>query len=64
MKTNKSFTKRLKVTPTGKILARKGNKNHFKAKKTRAQQLNAKNLVEFKITPKQASRFMGLKSAK
>lgn len=64
MKTNKSFTKRLKVTPTGKILARKGNKNHFKAKKPRVQQLAGKSLVEFKISPKKAGRFMGLKASK
>ena len=32
MKTNKSFSKRLKVTRTGKIIARKAGKNHFNAK--------------------------------
>jgi ribosomal protein L35 len=32
IKTNKSFTKRLKVTKNGKILARKPGQNHFNAK--------------------------------
>jgi ribosomal protein L35 len=32
MKTNKSFAKRLKVTKSGKILARKTGLNHFNAK--------------------------------
>lgn len=32
MKTNKSFSKRLKVTRTGKIVGRKAGQNHFNAK--------------------------------
>jgi len=34
MKTNKSFTKRLKVTKNGKILSRKTGQNHFNAKES------------------------------
>ena len=34
MKTNKSFTKRLRVTRKGKILARTAGHNHFNAKDT------------------------------
>jgi len=41
MKTNKSYTKRLRVTRNGKVLARKPGQNHFNAKeggnKTRAK---------------------------
>jgi large subunit ribosomal protein L35 len=33
-KTKKSVTKRFKVTKTGKVLHRKGPKNHFRAKQT------------------------------
>lgn len=39
-KTNKSFTKRLKLTRNGKIKARKAGGNHFNAKESRAKQLN------------------------
>ncbi len=58
MKTNKSYTKRLKVTKNGKILARKPNKNHFRAKKSRLEQLTGKKLAEFDISNKKASRFL------
>ena len=34
MKTNKSFTKRIKVTKTGKLLRRKQGLGHNKAKRT------------------------------
>lgn len=42
MKTNKSFTKRLKVTKKGKVMARKPGQNHFLAKESRSKQLNRK----------------------
>lgn len=32
MKTNKSYTKRIKVTRKGKLIARKPGQNHFNAK--------------------------------
>ncbi len=38
MKTNKSCSKRLKVTKNGKILARKAGQNHFNAKESRRKQ--------------------------
>ncbi len=37
MKTNKSFTKRLRVTRKGKLVARKAGQNHFNAKESRAE---------------------------
>lgn len=58
MKTNKSFTKRLKVTKTGKILARKPGQNHFLAKESRAKQLDRKRTVEFKMSNKNKARFL------
>ncbi|MES2203039.1 MAG: 50S ribosomal protein L35 [Patescibacteria group bacterium] len=42
MKTNKSFTKRLKVTRRGKIVARKPGQNHFNAKESRNKQMNGR----------------------
>lgn len=58
MKTNKSYTTRLKVTKTGKILARKGGQNHFNAKESRSTQLAGKRLVSFKMTHKEKARFL------
>ncbi|OGI70395.1 hypothetical protein A3A09_00050 [Candidatus Nomurabacteria bacterium RIFCSPLOWO2_01_FULL_42_20] len=52
MKTNKSFTKRLKITKKGKILARKPGFNHFNAKQSRRYQLAGKKLQSFKIKNK------------
>lgn len=39
MKTNKSYTKRLKITKNGKIIGRKPGFNHFNAKQSRSTQL-------------------------
>jgi ribosomal protein L35 len=52
MKTNKSVTKRLKVTGTGKLIARKSGFNHFNAKQSRTKQLAGKKGVEFQMSPK------------
>ncbi len=57
-KTNKSFAKRLKVTSTGKILARKPGFNHFNAKQSRTKQLAGKKPVAFHMTNKAVSRFI------
>jgi ribosomal protein L35 len=58
MKTNKSFTKRLKITKKGKILARKSGQNHFNAKASRKSQLKRKGTADFIMTAKQISRFL------
>ncbi|MEK9175561.1 MAG: 50S ribosomal protein L35 [Patescibacteria group bacterium] len=46
VKTNKSITKRLKITKTGKILRAGVGFNHFRAKKNRNTQLHIKRLKE------------------
>jgi ribosomal protein L35 len=58
MKTNKSYSKRLKVTKTGKVLARHAGINHFNAKKSRVSQLKGKKPMAFGISHKAASRFL------
>lgn len=63
MKTNKAYTKRLKVTKKGKILARKGGINHFNAKKSRKSQLKKKRLAAFHISNKTFSRYIGTMAA-
>jgi ribosomal protein L35 len=57
-KTNKSFTKRLKITKSGKVLRRKSGINHFQAKKKRSKQLNKKSSETFIIKPKLLSRLI------
>ena len=58
MKTNKSFTKRLKVTRNGKILARQGGKNHFNAKASRKSQLAEKRLRPLQMSKTEVNRFL------
>jgi ribosomal protein L35 len=58
MKTNKSFTKRLKVTKNGKVLARNTGQNHFNAKESRRSQLKKKGRSNFPMTMKEKSRFL------
>ncbi len=58
MKTNKSYTKRLKITKNGKILARKPGFNHFNAKQTRTSQLQGRKPVEFPMSAKEISQFI------
>lgn len=40
MKSNKSFSKRLRVTKKGKIVARNPGQNHYNSKERTATQLN------------------------
>lgn len=58
MKTNKSFTKRLKVTRTGKIIGRKAGQNHFNAKEKRSSQLSKKRSVALHFSNKAKARFL------
>jgi ribosomal protein L35 len=58
MKTNKSFTKRLKLTRNGKIVARKPGKNHFNAKEGRSSQLDGKRTQALVMTAKVSQRFI------
>jgi ribosomal protein L35 len=55
MKTNKSLTKRLKLTKTGKVKARTPGFNHFNAKQSRGKQLKGKVGQDFKISNKDKS---------
>jgi ribosomal protein L35 len=58
IKTNKSFSKRIKVTGTGKLLARQGGKNHFNAKESRNTQMKGKKLTTFRLKNKPGSHLM------
>ena len=58
MKTNKSYTKRLKVTKKGKVLARKTGQNHFNAKESGKKGLAKKRLQKINLSNKVKSRFL------
>ncbi|MCI0680144.1 hypothetical protein L0Y41_02255 [bacterium] len=58
MKTNKSFTKRIRVTKKGKLLARKGGGNHFNAKERRVNQLERRHPERLSFSGKTKSRFL------
>lgn len=59
MKTNKSFTKRIKITRTGKIVARKPGQNHFNAKEKRSTQMSGNRSQQLTLTPKVSQRYIG-----
>jgi ribosomal protein L35 len=58
IKTNKSLTKRLKVTKNGKIMARKPGFNHFNAKQSRSKQLNGKKMQTINLSNKNIRTFL------
>ncbi len=58
MKTNKSFSKRLKITKNGKIISRKPGTNHYNAKESRVFQLNGRKGKNFVIKNKPKSHLL------
>lgn len=55
IKTHKSFTKRLKMTRTGKVLARKAGQNHFNAKENAKKGANKRRMNRLVIDSKPKS---------
>ena len=47
MKSNKSYSKRLRVTKNGKIIARAPGQNHFNAKESGSKQMRRNRAVGF-----------------
>jgi ribosomal protein L35 len=58
MKTNKSYTKRIKVTKNGKLIARKAGQNHFNAKQTGTQSQNRKRTQSLTMSTRAKNRFL------
>ena len=58
IKTNKSYTKRIKVTKNGKLIARKAGQNHFNARQTGRQRLNRKRTQAITMTNRDKNRFL------
>lgn len=57
-KTNKSYTKRLKVTRSGKILARTTGQNHFNAKESGRANQKKNRGTGFPMSNKDKARFI------
>jgi ribosomal protein L35 len=64
MKTNKSYTKRIRVTRTGKLMARKPGQNHFNAKQSGAERSAKRRAVAINLTAKVRRRFLPGSGAK
>ena len=58
MKTNKSFTKRLRVTKKGKIIARAVGHNHFNAKESGNSRMKKNRAGSMEMTQKNRSRYL------
>ncbi len=58
MKSNKSFTKRIKITRRGKLIARKPGQNHFNAKESRRKQLSQRRAQTLHFSKKVMQRYI------
>lgn len=58
MKTNKSYTKRIRVTRTGKLVARKAGQNHFNAKASGSTRSAKRRAVSLTLTKRVTRRFL------
>jgi len=58
MKTNKSFTKRLRVTKRGKIVARAVGQNHFNTKDTGTGRQKKRRAGSMQMTQQNRSRYL------
>jgi ribosomal protein L35 len=58
MKTNKSYSKRIKVTKNGKLVARKPGQNHFNAKQSGTQRQARKRTQTLTLSKRITRRFL------
>ena len=65
MKTNKSYSKRIRVTKNGKLVARRPGQNHFNAKQSGSRRQSKRRMVSLTVTNVVRRRFFpGTKVAK
>ena len=57
MKTNKSYTKRVRVTKNGKLVARKPGQNHFNAKESGSATNAKRRTVALSVSNRVRRRF-------
>lgn len=62
MKTNKSFSKRIKVTKNGKLMARKAGHNHFNAKESGRTQMAKRRSSPIVMTQRDKRRYFAQSS--
>jgi ribosomal protein L35 len=60
MKVNKSYSKRLRVTKNGKVVARAPGHNHFNARVNGETRLRRRRASSFNITRKNISRYLAV----
>lgn len=58
MKTNKSYTKRIKVTKNGKLMTRRPGQNHFNARESGEQRLRRKKPQAISLSKRITRRFL------
>jgi ribosomal protein L35 len=58
MKTNKSYTKRIRVTKKGKLVARKPGQNHFNAKENRSTRTKKRQAGSVSMTRADRARYL------
>ena len=58
LKTNKSLSKRLKLTKNGKIKARKPGHCHLNAKQKRSKQLKQKGMFDFQVSMQTLKKYL------
>ncbi len=58
MKTNKSYTKRIRVTKNGKLVARRPGQNHFNAKQSGQQRQARKRTQTLTLSKRITRRFL------
>ena len=58
MKTNKSYTKRIRVTRNGKLMARAKGQNHFNAKESAGTRSGKRRPVAINLSAKVRARFL------
>ncbi|HEY4501163.1 MAG TPA: 50S ribosomal protein L35 [Candidatus Paceibacterota bacterium] len=64
MKTNKSYTKRIRVTRNGKLMVRVKGQNHFNAKSSGSERSAKRRSVIINLTAKVRARFLPGSGAK
>lgn len=57
-KTNKSYTKRIKLTKTGKLVTREKGQNHYNAKMSGQERLSHRAATSFSMKNKDRGRFL------
>jgi ribosomal protein L35 len=62
MKTNKSYTKRIRVTKKGKLVVRKAGQDHFNAKQSGSQRMAKKRDVALQVPNRIRRRFLSTPS--